>query len=97
MDIYDKNACRDYNTVSRRMRRAAQGGDTFWGGMTRRQFMSRSAAATGAAAFAAGAPMWFPECTFADNGSCPNHTFIFIHLFGGPDGLARLCPIGDDV
>ncbi len=95
MHNYDKNACHDYNTVERRMRRAATSGDTFWGGMTRRQFMSRSAAATGAAAFASSLPMWFPECTFAENGACADHTFIFIHLFGGPDGLAMVCPIGD--
>ncbi|MCB9852540.1 MAG: DUF1501 domain-containing protein [Phycisphaerales bacterium] len=92
---YDKNACRDYNTVERRMRRAALNGDSFWGGMTRRQFMTRSAAATGAAAFASSLPMWFPECTFAAGGGCADHTFIFIHLFGGPDGLAMVCPIGD--
>lgn len=93
---YDKNACQDYNTVERRMRRAATEGDSFWGGMTRRQFMGRSAAATGAAAFAAGVPLWFPEVTFAGGGACADHTFIFIHLFGGPDGLAMVCPVGDD-
>lgn len=93
MPEYDPNACHDYNTVSRRLRRLKK--QNFWGGMNRRQFMARSVATVGGAAVASGLPAWLQESTFAQGASSPDCTFIFLHMFGAPDGLAMCSPYND--
>ncbi len=66
-----------------------------YNGVTRRQFMGVSAGTLGAASLAASLPSWFPTVVFAEDCDCPDHTFVFIHLFGGPDSLSMVPPYGD--
>ena len=82
MNKFDPNACRDYNRT-----------------ITRRRFMGTSAGALAAsAATASMMPDWFAKtaraaCSIPSSNSRP--VFIFIHLAGGPDGLAMIAPYGD--
>ena len=62
---------------------------------SRREFLTKSGGAVGAAAFALTFPDWLPQVSIADAYIANRDVVVSIFLRGGADGLSLCVPFGD--
>ena len=63
---------------------------------SRREFLTKSGGAVGAAAFALAFPEWLPQVSIADTYIANRDVVVSIFLRGGADGLSLCVPFGDN-
>ena len=63
---------------------------------SRREFLTKSGGAVGAAAFALAFPEWLPQVSIAEAYIANRDVVVSIFLRGGADGLSLCVPFGDN-